>query len=51
MGSLRVLLIGVKDGFKEAQNLDYVLMPESVSRIIFASWREKIKDTYGKPIF
>ena len=40
-----------KNGFKDAQNLDYVLMPESVSRIIFASWREKIKDTYGKPIF
>jgi len=26
-----------KNGFKDAQNLDYVLMPESVSRIIFAS--------------
>ncbi|MHB1236803.1 MAG: phosphate ABC transporter substrate-binding protein PstS [Gallionella sp.] len=40
-----------KNGSKMAESLDYVPMPESVAKLIRASWKAQIKDAAGKPVW
>jgi phosphate transport system substrate-binding protein len=40
-----------KNGSQMAESLDYVPMPESVAKLIRASWKAQIKDAAGKPIW
>jgi phosphate transport system substrate-binding protein len=40
-----------KNGAKMADELDYVPMPDAVTKQIQAEWKSKIKDTAGKPIW
>ena len=42
---------GYKNGKQMASDLDYVPMPESVVALIEKSWKDKIKNADGKPIF
>jgi phosphate transport system substrate-binding protein len=40
-----------KNGQKMADELDYVAMPESVTKVIAEAWKAQIKDTSGKPVW
>ena len=40
-----------KEGDKLAMDLNYVPMPDEVVALIRAEWKEKLKDTSGKPIW
>lgn len=39
------------NGGKMAENLDYVPLPDSLVKLIHASWAANIKDSSGKPVF
>jgi phosphate transport system substrate-binding protein len=39
------------DGDKLAEDLDYVPLPDSVVKMIKASWKDQIKDASGKPVW
>ncbi len=40
-----------KNGGKAALALDYIPMPESVTKLVESEWKRAIKDTAGKPVF
>jgi len=40
-----------KDGDQLALGLDYIPMPDAVVALIHSEWKDKIKDTSGKPIW
>ena len=40
-----------QDGDKLTLDLDYVPMPDAVVKLVQAEWKNKIKDTSGKPIW
>jgi phosphate transport system substrate-binding protein len=40
-----------KNGGKLAEELDYVPMPESVSKLVEAAWKADIKDASGKAVW
>jgi phosphate transport system substrate-binding protein len=40
-----------RNGQKLATELDYVPLPDSVTRLIADAWGKQIKDTAGKPIW
>jgi phosphate transport system substrate-binding protein len=42
---------GYKNGKQMAADLDYVPMPDSVVALIEKTWKEKIKNSDGKPVF
>jgi phosphate transport system substrate-binding protein len=42
---------GYKNGKQMASDLDYVPMPDSVVALIEKTWKDKIKNADGKPIF
>jgi phosphate transport system substrate-binding protein len=42
---------GYKHGKQMASDLDYVPMPDSVVALIETTWKEKIKNTDGKPVY
>jgi phosphate transport system substrate-binding protein len=39
------------NGGKLAEELDYVPMPESVSKLVEAAWKTNIKDASGKAVW
>jgi phosphate transport system substrate-binding protein len=41
----------LKDGGKMAVELDYVPLPADVVKLVEASWKEKLKDNTGKPLW
>jgi phosphate transport system substrate-binding protein len=42
---------GYKNGKQMASDLDYVPMPDSVVALIEKTWKEKIKNSDGKPVY
>ncbi|MCO5132112.1 MAG: phosphate ABC transporter substrate-binding protein PstS [Xanthobacteraceae bacterium] len=40
-----------RNGDKLAEDLDYVALPESVVRLIEATWAREVRDADGKPVF
>jgi len=48
---LRFFEWAYKNGGKLAEELDYVPMPESVSKLVEAAWKSDIKDASGKAIW
>ena len=40
-----------QNGAKMAEDLDYVPIPETVVKLVEASWSDKIKDAGGKPVW
>ena len=40
-----------KNGDKLAEDLDYVALPDSVVRLIEATWAKDVKDADGKPVY
>jgi phosphate transport system substrate-binding protein len=48
---LRFFEWAYKNGGKLAEELDYVPMPESVSKLVEAAWKTDIKDASGKAIW
>jgi len=40
-----------KNGGAMASELDYVLMPEAVVKLIRSTWKEQVKDASGKPLY
>ena len=40
-----------KNGAQMATELDYVPMPESVSKIVETAWKAEIKDASGKAVW
>ena len=41
----------LKSGQKMATELDYVPMPDSVTKVIADAWRAQLKDGSGKPVW
>ena len=41
----------LKSGQKMAAELDYVPMPDSVTKVIADAWRTQLKDGSGKPVW
>jgi phosphate transport system substrate-binding protein len=40
-----------KNGDKLAEDLDYVALPDSVVKLIEATWAKEVKDADGKPVY
>ncbi len=40
-----------KNGSRLAEDLDYVALPDSVVRLIEATWAREVKDANGKPVY
>ena len=48
---LRFFEWAYKNGGKLAEELDYVPMPESVSKLVESAWKTDIKDASGKAVW
>ena len=40
-----------KNGQKMAEELDYVALPDALTKEIASAWKAQVKDTAGKPIW
>lgn len=49
--SAEVLRLGIQNRAKQANDLDYASLPDSVVEQVRAAWKTNIKDSSGKPLY